>query len=72
MEQVEIDNLCPLPHLNGPVWRENNIAAKNIIAVVVPDVGMKRVVHQNIVLAGAIEALPQLEPAVEAEIIEMW
>ena len=39
---------------------------KNIIAVVVPDVGMNRVVHQKIVLAGAIEALPQLEPAVQA------
>src|SRR6266704_946058 len=69
MEQVEIDNLCPLSHLNGPIWPKNNIAAKNIIAVVVPNVGMKCVVHQDIVLAGAIEALPQLEPAVEAEIV---
>src|ERR1700687_645379 len=70
MEEVEIDNLGPPPHLNGSVGCKNNIAAKNIIAVVVPNVGMKCVVHQDIVLAGAIEALPQLEPAVEAEIIE--
>jgi len=42
---------------------------KNIIAVVVQDVAMKRIVHQNIVLAGAIEALPQLDAAVQAEIV---
>ena len=68
MEEVEINHLGPLPHLYGPIWCENNIAAKNIIAVVVPNVGMKRVVYQDIVLAGPIKALPQLEPAVEAEI----
>src|SRR5260370_48442 len=41
MEQVEIDILRPLPHLNRFVGRKDDIAAENIMAVVVPDMRMK-------------------------------
>src|SRR5450432_1730654 len=69
MEQVEINILRPLPHLNRFVRGKDDIAAENIMAVVEPDMRMKRVVYQNVVLASTVEAFAQLQPPVETEIV---
>src|SRR5207248_2374065 len=64
-EKVGVHLLAPrLRHSNRPVLRTHYIVPKHVAAVLEPDVGMKRIVDDDIVLDRAAVTFTQFQAAV--------
>ena len=63
MQEIMVKALPPMSHHNGPIRGKHKIMFEAVAAVAIPDMGMKRVVDDEIVVhvtAVALRALPSI------------